>query len=540
MSLSAPHDDFLPAPARAVTPYLLLVLAIFTAYGNIFDNAFLFDDDLLITLNSHLTGWHFLPQILTGSTTSGAHIMGGFFRPMQMFLYLCVKQITGGAALWFHLLNLTIHIANACLMFRIGEKLKFNLWGVFLASLVWGVHTLHTEAVTYMSATADPLFAFFCLLSVSILLPDITPRKIWLIFPLFLLGLLSKETMAMFPLLVTVCLFYINPKPLSPRIYLRTWPLWVVTVIFVIWRSHAEGLDGPQTYDRFYNLPAYANLKLYADHPIYRLYTFFATLPSYADLLLWPHDLHMERAFTVYTDFFLRPVVTGFAMVCLAIVPLVRSVRHPQQSRHLSWGILWFFAAHAPDTGILIPMNSLFLEHWMYLPAVGLFLGSAESVARFCATRKMVGYGCGIVTLGFAAWLATLTYNQNQTWKTPESFYTNIFSHGEVSARSRNNLALYYAQLGRYEDASAQFAEATKITDTYAETRYNMAINYLSMPDHQNHIQQAIDCLNRSLEIDPKFYRSYQLLSEIYKGILNDPAKAESYHARAVALTPKP
>ena len=108
-----------------------------------------------------------------------------------------------------------------------------------------------------------------------------------------------------------------------------------------------------------------------------------------------------------------------------------------------------------------------------------------------------------------------------------------MFSYGEVSARARNNLALYYSDHGQYDKAIEQFNEAIKISDIYAETRFNLAVTYLHLPDQRAHVTEAIENLNRSLDIDPNFYRSYNMLGDIYEVLLNDPVKAASYHARS-------
>ncbi|MFA5041333.1 MAG: hypothetical protein WC464_06850, partial [Bdellovibrionales bacterium] len=371
-------DDFLSPRMMLLAPYLILALVVFAAYANTFNNGFLFDDSLIIEINEYLRGWNHIGDILTTSTTSGAHIDGGFYRPVQILLYLIAFQLGDGNAFWFHLLNLSLHIANTCFVYRLGTKLGFNAKGVFLAALVWGVHPLHTEAVTYMSATADTLSAFFCLWAIVVLLPDITQKKILKVIPLFLLGLVSKEVTVMFPLLVMACLFYLNDKRLSPRTYYRTWPLWLITLIFVAWRSTAEGFDGPQSYDRFYAMPQFSDMKLYAAEPIYRIYTFFATLPNYLELLIWPTGLHMERVFPIQS-YVSGVVAAGIMMIVFAAGHIAYSCRI-KRGLELSWGFLWFAAAHSPDTGLLFPMNSLFLEHWMYLPSVGLFLGIAQTL----------------------------------------------------------------------------------------------------------------------------------------------------------------
>ncbi|MDR3425428.1 MAG: tetratricopeptide repeat protein [Alphaproteobacteria bacterium] len=608
--------DILPGPALAVAPYFVLALAVLAVYGNIFDNSFLFDDDLLISINSWLHGWAHIGDILTGSTTGGAHIAGGFYRPVQMLLYLLIYHLGGGSTFGFHVLNLALHIANACLVYKLGTKLKFAPEGVFLAALVWALHPLHVEAVTYMSATADPLFAFCCLASIVILLPDFTPQKILKIFPLFLLGLLSKETMVMFPALVMCCIyltrsihfkthslitsssfrknrfflpflakkcdFIRNPicfflaanKPsgipdkiaflqerakkrffrndeekkcaVMPtfagmmedfRPYLRTGPLWVVSLLYVAWRMQAKGFDGPQTYQHYYGMQEFAPLKMYADHPLERIYTFLATLPAYLKLLVWPTGLHMERSFGIYTVWWLPPVVEGIGIFLLCAAVVLNSFRASRPGMEISWGLLWFAAAHAPDTGLLIPMNARFLEHWMYLPSVGLFLGIAEMLAKFLRGRSTIERSaCSGAALAFAAMLSVMTYNQNKVWHDPVSFYNNIFAYGEGSARARNNLALYYSNRGDYDDALKQFQKAIETGDTYAETRYNLALTLLREPDQRANVSSAIENLKRSVEIDPSFFRSDQLLGEIYDNILHDKEKADYYYGQAAVL----
>lgn len=202
----------------------------------------------------------------------------------------------------------------------------------------------------------------------------------------------------------------------------------------------------------------------------------------------------------------------------------------------MSWGLLWFAAAHSPDSGILVQMNALFLEHWMYLPSVGLFLGIAETCARAIKNRaKVIAIICSLGAVVFAGVLANKTYNQNEVWLDAPHFYNNIFSYGEQSARARNNLALYYAGVGDLTGAVEQFKQAIAISDSYAETRHNLALIYLRM-DQKEHVQDALDNLNRAIEIDPNFYRSYQTMGDIYGTLLNDPDKATYYHNRAAEL----
>jgi tetratricopeptide (TPR) repeat protein len=183
------------------------------------------------------------------------------------------------------------------------------------------------------------------------------------------------------------------------------------------------------------------------------------------------------------------------------------------------WGILWFGAAHLPDTGIAIPVNSFFLEHWMYLPSAGLFLGIAETVQRFIQPklvsllfRRTVG---GILLCIIFA-LGTATIMQNRVWNNAISFYTHMFQYTVVSARGHNNLAIAYMDKGQLDEAVAEYHKAIATSDTYPETRHNLAICLLKYPDQAAHWDDAISNLKRATEIDPNFYRSYGMLGVMY------------------------
>ncbi|CAB3802506.1 hypothetical protein LMG28614_05625 [Paraburkholderia ultramafica] len=535
------QDDFIPAFMRPIAPYWALMLVVLAAYGNIFGNVFVYDDKVLIILNEYLRGWDHIGDILTGSTQSGAHMGGGFYRPMQMLLYLFAFHLGAGATFFFHLLNLSLHMANTCFVYRLGTKLRFKPWGVFLAALVWGLHPLHTEAVTYMSATADPLFTFFCLWAIIILLPDFTPRKILQIMPLFLLALLSKEAAVMFPLLVMACLFLTNPQRLNVRTYFCTWPLWSITLIYATWRLHADNFFGTQSAEYFAALSANAALREYAYHPAYRIYTFLATLPDYLDLLVWPQNLHMERGFPFYNLSLhevvqSEPVMMGLGIVLLAAAQIIRSSKKPEHGIEMSWGLLWFAAAHSPDSGILSPMNSLFLEHWMYLPSVGLFLGTGETLAKILQNRpRLLVFACSSIALIFAGSMFSKTHEQNKIWHDPVSFYNNIIRYNQRSAAAYGSLGVYYSQTGDYFKAIEQFKRSVEISDSRPDVRYAMARAYLQLPDWTAHIPDAITNLQRSLEMDPNFYRSDQTLGSIYD-YLGDKDKAKYYHDRADAI----
>lgn len=524
-----------PSIGQRFAPYAFLVAAVFAVYANVYNNAFVFDDDLLIRINELLRSWSTFGQLLTASTTAGAHIAGGFYRPVQNILYFIVFQLGGESPVGFHFLNIALHAANACLGYRLALRLNLDPRAALLGMLVWALHPLHTEAITYMSGTADPLFVLFCLGGLNVILPKANLRQVLLSLPFFALALLSKETAVVFPALVVVCLYFISDRRLKVKTYSATWPLWIITTLYLAWRVNSPDLDGPERYKELLKMPAFATMKYYAENPSVRFMTFLATLPAYAQLILWPVGLHMERTFPLYDDPASLQVMTGALMLVITAVQIFAN--RSQAARPLTWGLLWFGAAHAPNSGVLFSMNSLFLEHWMYLPTIGLFLGVAQSfIPILNRINKPQAYsiaaGCGLIVVTA---LTARTYDQNRIWGDPITFYTNIFSHGVQSPRAHNNLAIAYMGQRNLPKAIEEYRRAIAEGDTYAETHYNLAIALMALPDQKAQLPQVIAELERSLQIEPGFFRSYQMLADLYTQ-MGDKTKAEAYRLKANQL----
>lgn len=520
-------------------PLIALAIAVFAAYANMFGNEFVFDDALLIKGNGWLQGWGHIKDILTGSTVGGVGATGGFYRPLQILLYLLMHHLGGGGTFWFHELNFVLHLLNTLLLFKIGGKLSFDPKGAFFAALLWGVHPIHTEAVTYMSGTADPLMTLFVLWAFFVLLPDFTPKKILAVVPLFLLGLASKETAVVFPALVSVGIFCRLPNPFRLRTHLRAAPLWIIGIAYAFWRSNASWLDGPKTYTTFFETFGPPEMVYYLRTPLCRLYTFFSTLPGYAELLAWPTHLHMERHFPIKPEFLSVSVVLGFAMSVLAALFVARACKTGKR-KELAWGFLWFAAAHAPGTGFFGATNALFLEHWMYLPSIGLFLGLGHAAAKALEGRsRTVSLAALAAVSAFALTMVYKTHEQNKVWKTPVSLYTNVFDNGEVSPRAYDNLGLYYADIKEFDKAIDSFHKAIAVGDVYPEPRFNLGITYLLKGQTDKNIDLAIENFKKAIEIQPAFYRAYEMLAEIY-AFRKDAEQALYYSSRAKELAAAP
>ena len=415
-SMSALSKRFLngdnPWPARGI-----LCLAVLVSYASVWPNEFVFDDKYLIVFNAFLKHWSSLPQLLTTLNYTGGGLNEGFYRPLQMLCYFLIYQAFGTSTAGFHALNVGLQALNACLLYHFGIRAGFKKGAAFTAALLWAVHPLHTTNVASLASLAELLWSSFCLAGLIALLPDFTPRRsgakqipgafaprrIWTAMIFFILALAAKETAVVFPALAALTFFFVSKDRAQVRAYLKTWPLWLLAAGYIsvwLWFIHASGYNLDKSGNPFHLQDSLSGF-------LSRILTSLATLPVYARLIIWPSGLHIERSFiTAFPTLLAWQPALGALMAGLALLQIFQG-----KSRALSFGLLWFAITLAPVTGIIIPVDALISEGWMYMPMMGLFLGVTQTAAVFFEKRQNAAR---LLVLALTLSLGTATFIQNK------------------------------------------------------------------------------------------------------------------------------
>ena len=192
---------------------LLVVVAGLAAYHNSFTGAFVFDD--LPSITENITIRHLWP--LTGPLTpphgGGLTVEG---RPL-INLSLALNYAVGGLNVWgYHAFNLAVHILAALVLYGIvrrtllTERLRGRFGnaaaGLALAvALIWVVHPLQTEAVTYIVQRAESLMGLCYLLTLYCFMRGAVPgaTKLWQVGAVAAcaMGMASKEVMISAPII---------------------------------------------------------------------------------------------------------------------------------------------------------------------------------------------------------------------------------------------------------------------------------------------------------------------------------------------------
>lgn len=140
-----------------------------------------------------------------------AQNINGVAVPLTTLSFMVEYQFFGFNPLVFHLDNLLGHIAVVLLVFAFARRLGIGGAASFIAALIFAVHPMKVEAVAWVSARKDILFALFYLLCMHLYWSYLETRKTHL-YALALaaavLSLLAKPMAVSIPLILLLLDWY--------------------------------------------------------------------------------------------------------------------------------------------------------------------------------------------------------------------------------------------------------------------------------------------------------------------------------------------
>lgn len=484
-----------------VVALIILGLAV---YANTFRNGMFWDDYDFILNNQFVRNFEF-GKFFSENIIAGAGFQSNYWRPVLLTVFSLEYHLWQDFAPLYHVVNTLLHIAAGILLFRILQQIFQSRWPGFLTAIVFLIHPVQTEAVTYANSLGDSLSVFFMFAGVLLFLRG---RRLWPLL-MYALALMSKETAIIMPGLLGLAVFF-NSKNQADSFGERlravgraVWPYLAMAGVYILLR--ATVLNFGSTFN------LYNEQNLFTGNMTVRILTFFRILTVYLGLLFWPTGLHMERTVGIATNFFGSPDVLLGGSVAAGL--LVLAVWGLKRFPAVSFGVFWFFGSLLPTSNIVVPINGLLYEHWLYVPMIGFFLAlvwaGIELGRRFGIQKPL--------TVLFAIWvifLGGLAIRRNTDWHDPIRFYNQILTYNQTSYRIYNNLGMAYADAGRREDAETNYKKAIALDSEVAVAYHNLGNSRRDNGDWK----QAASYYEQALSRDPRFVFSSTALAQLYLG----------------------
>ncbi len=362
------EGGILASPWVAVVTVLLGGLIV---YANSFRGQYQFDDFVSIVSNPNIR--HLGPIGKIVEAPRDQPIAG---RPV-VAVSLALNYAVSGLRVWsYHAFNLVVHLLTALLLLallrrtlrlpRFSEAIRTRAGPLALISaLIWTIHPLQTESVTYIVERAESMAGFLYLATIFASLRGVQARtggrrRAWyaLATAAAAIGMLTKETMATVP----VMLFIYDRIFLgrSFREILRDrWGLYAA--LACTWGILATLMaQAPRSGTTGFEMPDLTPLQQLATQP--------GVILHYLRLAFWPDPLVLDYGWPVARDF-TKIAATGLAVLLLLAGTLVAIARRSP----VGFAGAWFFGILAP-TSSFVPVQPQCFEHRMYLPLAAIIV----------------------------------------------------------------------------------------------------------------------------------------------------------------------
>jgi Flp pilus assembly protein TadD len=522
--------------ARKFIP-LLVVAAGLLAYYNSFTGPFVFDDGLSIRDNRTIRHLWPIWQTLSLPRIRGTTVEG---RPL-VNLSFAINYALGGYHVWgYHALNLAIHILAALTLLgivrrtllqpRLRERFGAAANGLALATaVIWTVHPLQTESVTYLVQRTESLMGLFYLLTMYCFIRGAASNRPWRWYGWCVtacaLGIACKEVMVSAPLMVMLYdrtfLSGSFREAWRPRrqLYLALAGTWILLAYLV---SSTSGHRGSAGFGGGIVWWQYA-------------LTQSCAITRYLALTVWPRPLVFDYGSSLVTDL-------GRLAPCILTVGLLVVGTAISVGRWPALGFLgcWFFAILAPSSSVVPVVTQTMAEHRMYLPL------AAVVVLGVMGIHALVGRQTPAVVVALVIGLGFLTVQRNEDYRSELAIWNDTVAKRPDNARARKDLGATLVRMGRLEDAIAVYEETLRIEPDDADARSNLALALWQAGKAQEamgHWEQALrskpdDALvhyNLGLALE-KVGRMQEAIEHLKAAVKINPDYAEAHYQLGSAL----
>jgi len=224
--------------AAQAMPLVLCVIAIFLYLPSLTSD-FVYDDHFQIVHNPQIQSWDYVQKLLFTDVWSqkGPEHVGHYYRPVFSVWMLLLFTIAGPHPWLWHFSNALLHASTTYLVYRLCDSLFKSIAAASFGSLLYAVHPIHVDAVSWISASNELLLAIFVLGALLTLAQATTENKqSWLALSagLYGLALLSKETaIAILPVFPVVC-WFTSAEEGEGRVRKRKWSTLHIIVLYLI------------------------------------------------------------------------------------------------------------------------------------------------------------------------------------------------------------------------------------------------------------------------------------------------------------------
>jgi tetratricopeptide (TPR) repeat protein len=554
----------------------VLGLVAFVLYSGSLSFEFVWDDHPQIVNNPIIRTWSNLPRAFGSDLWYHVARHQVYYRPLFVAWSMLNYALFGLRPWAWHLGAVLLHVGAVAAVFWMAQRLRLEYWTAALAALIFALHPIHIEPVTWVSAASDTMVTMFAAMAFAAFLnarekrnqgPTQTKRALWWIASLALLAcaLLTKEMAVVFFALAGIYAWLHpaqeqeNKKP-SPgqRVLgaaIEAAPYAVVTLAYALLRKHAL-LHATGQFD-----PRHGVMDVARTLPL--------VLSIYLRQLLLPLGITGLYYTPYVTGAILSQVVLPMLFLGTALAGLWYWNRREGNST-VAFAGLWLLVGLAPALYLRNFGNGDFVrDRYMYLPSIGFAILAAIALRRLpsikawsaqtvqCCLVVLLcsGYVCASIEqqVYWGNDLLLLVRGQSLYPGNPYAVaglakeYSQMGAHDRAIELARSvvrdhpdygygplALAEAYIHAGRFEEGRVWL---DRVDPDYAKSEVGMA-GVAGLYGQMGDYERALALCSEILEKEPNLYSALYNCGNIH--LLDGQYKnAEQLLLRAVQLVPE-
>ncbi|MEO5361226.1 MAG: tetratricopeptide repeat protein [Nitrospirota bacterium] len=505
---------------RSATLHIIIIFILtFLAYSNTFNGEFLFDDIGYIVGNPIIRGFKYFgdASLLNTDITDKPMIYIYKVRYVTLFTFALNYKIHGLNSIGYHAVNFYIHISNTILvyclvllLFKTPSFINSNASNglskeiiAFSLALLYALHPVQTEAVSYISQRFTSLAAFFYFLAViaymKFRLSCNSTTWYFAAIAVSLLAVRTKENISTLPLTITlieIMFFSIYLKQINTKTIIRLLPFYLIISVIPIISL------GSKLFLSFGRILTIGNPKKIPI--IHYLYTQFYAQVTYLRLLIFPVNQnadYFQPLFTSILDYrVLGSLLILIVLFLFAIYLCVVKIKVSEGKfyyRIAAFGIFWYFITMLVESSLIV-MNDAIVEHRIYLPSFGFFLTLVFiiHIIKYSYLNFITDNNYMVLLIMTALLLTVLTYNRNKVWRDSTVFYEDITKKSPHNYRALTGLANSYIKNKLYDNAIDVLHNAITIKPSYIPAYLSLHKAYFNQKNYTNAIK-ALQYINK-------------------------------------------
>ncbi|MFH1050471.1 MAG: tetratricopeptide repeat protein [bacterium] len=502
-----------------ISAIVFIAVAVFILFSPSINGSFVYDDSFYITDNTYTQDFS-----SEGLQKIWSNYIFGNYNPLTISSLALDYKIFGEAPIGFHIINILFHILTTILILFFTHRFTGNYKIGIITAILFAVHPIHVESVSWISGRKDVLYSFFFMLSLLFYLnylKEKTKTNYIFVILFFILSCLSKAVAVVLPIAL-ILIDYYNHRKINKQSVREKVPFFIISIILGFIAIDAQTQEGALRIQEQFGLFDKILLSFYA------LYFYF-------EKLFVPLNLSANYPFPKLSGN-TYPIIIYLSSVIIFIIGLV-TYFSKKYTRKVMFAVLFFLVTIFPVLQIVAVGNAITADRFAYLPSFAfvliitwgiyyLFVENNNNKLLWLRKEVVPIVIIWVIFLGFT------TYNRAKVWQNEFTLFSDMIEKNHDVAFYYNNLGLAYFEKNKdYKRAKELFEKAISLKPNYSMAYNNLGNLYYEINQTGNASTSYLDAIKSDSNNAAAYNNFATILME-----RNEMNKAEEYLNKAIGI----